>query len=228
MLGLKTVINQDGSRSIFSSRNAELPDLSMTIPGDFSSAAFFITAALLIPDSELQIKNVSLNPTRTGLLDILLKMGADIEIDKKRQSPEPVGDIVIKYSPLRNIEIEPSIIPNIIDEIPILSILASRASGLFELHNAEELRYKESDRIKAVVENLRNCGIEAEEYEDGFKIMGEQNFSGGKIKTYGDHRIAMSFAIANLLTKEEIILDDPSCADVSFPQFYSILKEITV
>jgi 3-phosphoshikimate 1-carboxyvinyltransferase len=228
MLGLKVVNNSDGSRSIFSSRKVKIPDLSMTIPGDFSSAAFFIAAALLIPNSELLIENVSLNPTRTGLLGILKDMGADLQISKKQQTPEPVGDILVKYSQLHNIKIAPAIIPNIIDEIPILAILASSAAGDFELRNAEELRYKESDRITAIVNNLQNTGIEVEELKDGFKLKGEQKFSHGDVKTYGDHRIAMSFAIANLLTNEEITLDDPACADVSFPQFWSILKEVTV
>ncbi len=228
MLGLPIKINNDGSRSIFSSRNIKITPLSMTIPGDFSSAAFFIAAALITPDSELLIKNVSLNPTRTGLLTILKRMGADLKIDLIREKPEPMGNIAVKYSQLHNINIEKEIIPNIIDEIPILAVLASTAEGSFELQNAEELRYKESDRIRAIALNMKNTGIRIEELEDGFKMQGGQHFIGGKVKTYGDHRIAMSFAIANLIADQEIILDNPECTAVSFPEFWSVLKWITI
>ena len=228
MLGLKMKSNDDGSQSVFSSQQTIIPELSMTIPGDFSSAAFFIAAALLLPGSDILIKNVSLNPTRTGLIGIFKAMGAHIKINKKQDIPEPSGDIYVKYSPLHNVSIDASIIPNIIDEIPILSIIASTAEGEFDLHHAEELRYKESDRIMAIVENLKATGIAVTEYKDGFKVSGNQRFTGGHIKTFSDHRIAMSFAIANLTTTDEIILDDPSCADVSFPQFWSILKKVIV
>ncbi len=228
MLGLKSIKNENGSRSVFSSQQTIIPELSMTIPGDFSSAAFFIVAALLLPDSELMIRNVSLNPTRTGLLKILKEMGANLKIIKKQDYPESSGDIYVKYSPMHNVSIDASMIPNIIDEIPILSILASSTEGEFELHHAEELRYKESDRIMAIVDNLKATGITVTEYKDGFKVPGNQSFTRGHIKTFGDHRIAMSFAIANLTTRDEIILDDPACADVSFPQFWSILKKVTV
>jgi len=200
----------------------------MSIPGDFSSAAFFIAAALLIPDSELLIANVSLNPTRIGLITVLKQMGAELHIDTLREKPEPIGNITVKYSHLHNVSIGADIIPNIIDEIPILAILAAVAEGKFELHNARELRYKESDRISAMVNNLKNTGILAEEFEDGFKLSGGQHFSGGKVQTFGDHRIAMSFAIANLIADGEIVLDDPACTNVSFPQFWSVLEKVTI
>ncbi len=228
MLDLPIKKNPDGSRSVFSSKEVKIPPLSMSIPGDFSSAAFFIAAALLIPDSELLIANVSLNPTRTGLITVLKQMGAELHIDTLREKPEPIGNITVKYSHLHNVPIDADIIPNIIDEIPILAILAAVAEGKFELHNARELRYKESDRISAMVNNLKNTGILAEEFEDGFKLSGGQHFSGGKVQTFGDHRIAMSFAIANLIADGEIVLDDPACTNVSFPQFWSVLEKVTI
>ncbi|WP_457565450.1 3-phosphoshikimate 1-carboxyvinyltransferase, partial [Caldithrix abyssi] len=192
----------------------------------FSSAAFFITGALLLPGSELMIKNVSLNPTRTGFLEVLKQMGAQLEINLTQQEPEPAGEIVIRPQKLHNIEIPEELIPNIIDEIPILSILAARSEGTLVLRHASELRFKESDRIKAIVQNLRQIGVEVEEFEDGFQVCGPQSFKGGKITTFGDHRIAMSFAIAGLLGEEPIEADDPGCAAVSFPDFYDILKSV--
>jgi 3-phosphoshikimate 1-carboxyvinyltransferase len=227
LLGLKTVVNDDGSRSIFSSPDVHIPELSMEIPGDFSSAAFFIVAAMLLPGSELMIKGVSLNPTRTALLQVLYEMGARIEISVTREKPEPGGNIFVRYSPLKNIEINPEIVPNIIDEIPILAILASQSEGKFLLQGARELRYKESDRLKAISENLNTVGIRVTELPDGLEIDGPQKFTAGKVTTYGDHRIAMSFAIASLLTDDTIDADDPDCAAVSFPQFWDILRSIT-
>ena len=226
MLKLQKRENKDGTYSLFSSKETVIPDLSMSIPGDISSAAFFISAALLIPDSELVIENISLNPSRTGILDVLLQMGAHIEIEQTEEFPEPVGNLIIKYSKLNNIEIPIDVVPNIIDEIPILAILASRSAGVFRITGAEELRYKESDRIKAMVDNLRQTGIAAEELPDGLQINGPQQFKGGQVKTYMDHRIAMSFAIANLISDGEIKLDFPDCVNVSFPSFWNILQSI--
>ena len=227
LLKLDVIQNKDGSRSIFSSGNVAFEDISMEIPGDFSSAAFFISAALMLPGSELLIKNVSLNPTRTAFLDVLKAMGAQIDVQVVRQNPEPVGNLFIKHSLLHNAPISADIVPNIIDEIPILSILATQASGLLKLHGARELRFKESDRIRAVVSNLNRLGIQIKEFDDGFAVEGPQEFHGGTIETFDDHRIAMSFAIANLLAKQEIILDNADCVAVSFPSFFELLSKIT-
>ncbi|APF19520.1 3-phosphoshikimate 1-carboxyvinyltransferase [Caldithrix abyssi] len=226
LLNLPVEIDARGRKIIRSRRGLPIPDISMKIPGDFSSAAFFITGALLLPGSELMIKNVSLNPTRTGFLEVLKQMGAQLEINLTQQEPEPAGEIVIRPQKLHNIEIPEELIPNIIDEIPILSILAARSEGTLVLRHASELRFKESDRIKAIVQNLRQIGVEVEEFEDGFQVCGPQSFKGGKITTFGDHRIAMSFAIADLLSDEPIEPDDPDCAAVSFPDFYHILKSV--
>ncbi len=226
LLGLPVEYDAAGRKIIHSSADLEIPDISMTIPGDFSSAAFFITAALLLPGSQLIIENVSLNPTRTGFLTVLQKMGAQIEVKTTQQFPEPMGTITVTHQPLSNIQIPVELVPNIIDEIPILSILSARSKGVMELRNARELRFKESDRIKAIVQNLSKVGIQVEEYEDGFRIEGPQNFTGGRVTTYGDHRIAMSFAIAGLIAKQSITLDNPACVAVSFPQFFDLLKQV--
>lgn len=227
LLGLKKKEHSDSSVSIFNSRETQIPDISMKIPGDFSSAAFFISAAVLLPGSELVIRDVSLNPTRTGYLQILNKMGAEFKIEIIREKPEPLGDIYVRHIPLKNIEIPAALVPNIIDEIPVISVLALQSEGTFLLRNAAELRHKESDRINAMVLNLKSIGVEVHEFEDGLELTGPQKLGGGKIKTFGDHRIAMAFAVANLLTDETIEIDNPSCVNVSFPTFWEQLNQIT-
>jgi 3-phosphoshikimate 1-carboxyvinyltransferase len=225
MLGLKTKMN-GLEKIIYVSKESEIPDISMEIPGDFSSAAFFISAALLIPGSNLLIEGVSLNPTRIGYLKILRQMGARIDYEIRQEVPEPIGSINVQFSKLKNIVIPRDIVPNIIDEIPILSVVASQAEGIMELHNAEELRFKESDRINTIVQNLSVLGIKINEFQDGLSIEGPQQIKGGKITTQGDHRIAMAFTIASLIAKENVIIDNPDCAAVSFPEFYNILKSV--
>lgn len=227
MLQLETKINNDQSKSIFSCRDTKLYDLSMQIPGDFSSGAFYICASLFLPGSELILRNVSLNPTRIGLLGILKQMGARFETRILKDKPEPIGEVYVNSSDLSNIEIPKEIVPNIIDEIPILSVLATQAQGRFLLRGAKELRVKESDRISAIVNNFRRLGIQIEEYDDGFELEGPQKIGNGKIETQNDHRIAMAFTIAQLFTNEIIEIDNPECASVSFPDFYKILKQIT-
>ncbi len=226
LLQLHSVINEDGSKSIYSSRADQVQNLSMQIPGDFSSAAFYMCAALCLPGSEILFKNVSLNPTRIGLLNLIEQMGAKFEKKVTQVYPEPVGEIQINSSDLKNINIPLEMIPNIIDEIPILSVLATQSEGRFLLRGAKELRVKESDRIATIVSNFRNLGIEIEEYEDGFEFIGPQQIKGGRVETQHDHRIAMAFTIAQLLTEERIEIDDPECVAVSFPDFYKILNSI--
>ena len=153
-------------------------------------------------------------------------MGAEIETHLLQEKPEPIGEIHIKSGDLNNIEVPLELVPNIIDEIPILSILATQANGQFLLRGAKELRVKESDRIATIVNNFRNLGIEIEEYEDGFELTGPQKIKGGKVETHHDHRIAMAFTIAQLFTDEKIEIDHPACASVSFPDFYKLLDSI--
>lgn len=226
MLQLHSVVNEDGSKSIYSSRAEQVQNLSMQIPGDFSSAAFYMCAALCLRGSEILFKNVSLNPTRTGLLSLIEQMGAKYEKKVTHEYPEPIGEIQITCSDLKNLSIPLEIVPNIIDEIPILSVLATQSEGRFLLRGANELRVKESDRIAAVVSNFRSLGIEIEEYEDGYEFFGPQQIKGGRVETRHDHRIAMAFTIAQLLTEERIEIDDPECVSVSFPDFYKILNSI--
>ena len=154
-------------------------------------------------------------------------MGARIEYEIVREKPEPVGQMHIRYSELKNIEIPQEIIPNIIDEIPVLAIVASQSKGQCIVRNASELRFKESDRIDRIVSNLAALGINIVEFDDGFVIDGPQNIKGGEVITHGDHRIAMAFSIAGLLSAGKVNIDDPACAAVSFPEFFDILKSVS-
>ncbi|MCL6494361.1 MAG: 3-phosphoshikimate 1-carboxyvinyltransferase [Ignavibacterium sp.] len=198
------------------------------IPGDVSSSAFFIVLALLSNNSELIIKNVSLNPTRTGFIDILRKMNGNIQIENvKYSSNEPFGDIVVKSSELKNIRIEESIIPNIIDEIPILTIAGIFAKGIFEIRNCKELRYKESDRIKSICNNLKIAGLAVEEFEDGFSIEGEIKNNAVTFNSFNDHRIAMAFSILAILIGNNSTVDGIECVAISNPDFYDQLNSIT-
>ncbi|MDP3296625.1 MAG: 3-phosphoshikimate 1-carboxyvinyltransferase [Thermodesulfovibrionia bacterium] len=206
---------------------AKLKPLDTTIPGDFSSAAFFIVAGAIVPDSKILIKNVGINPTRTGLLDILKMMGADITIGNKREvSGEPVSDISVKYSRLTGIEIGGDMIPRAIDEFPILCIAASAAQGTTKITGAKELRVKESDRIASMSKELRKMGVEVEELEDGIIIKGRARLKGATTQSYGDHRVAMSMAIAGLVADGETIVEDTECVNTSFPGFMEMLEKL--
>ena len=172
MLGLR-IEEKENKKYIYSSLKNYPEPKEYFVPSDISTAAFFIVLTLLSKDSELKIKNISLNPTRIGIVNILKRMGANIEIENEKiAAGEPYGDLIIKSSSLQNIIIEEKIVPNIIDEIPILSVAGIFAEGKFEIRNANELRGKESDRIKALCENYKKLGLDVEEYEDGFSIDG--------------------------------------------------------
>ncbi|MEK7271908.1 MAG: 3-phosphoshikimate 1-carboxyvinyltransferase, partial [Nitrospirota bacterium] len=197
---------------------AKLKPLDTTIPGDFSSAAFFIVAGAIVTDSKILIKNVGINLTRTGLLDILKKMGADITLKNKREvSGEPVSDIYINHSQLKGIEIGGDMIPKAIDEFPILCIAASLAQGTTKITGAKELRVKESDRISSMANELRKMGVEVEELPDGITIKGRERLKAATVQSYGDHRVAMSMAIAGLVADGETIVKDTECVNTSFP-----------
>ena len=200
----------------------EINPFDTRIPGDISSAAFIISAALMVPGSKISIPNVGLNPTRTGFLNVLKKMGADITIKDEtvNQIGEPVGTIEVSYSQLKGIEIEPDEIPTFIDEIPLLSILGAAAKGKTIVKGAEELRVKETDRIEAVVKNIRSMGIEIEEKNDGFIIEGPQKFKGAIIDSMKDHRIAMTFSIAGLTAEGTTKIPDDKVVNVSYPGFW--------
>ena len=201
-----------------------LKPLNIRVPADPSSGFFFAVAAAIVPDSSVIIKDVSLNPTRVEAYKALQKMGADIEFILKEDIYEPIGDIKVSYSGKLEATTIDSNIAWLIDELPALSIAMAAASGESIVKNAKELRVKESDRISSVITGLKSCGIECEEFEDGYKIVGG-NLKSATINSFGDHRIAMSFAIAGLLC--DIKIEDTECIDTSFPNFFDILKEIT-
>lgn len=206
------------------------PDLigtELIVPVDISAAAFFIVAATLVPRSNLLIKNVGLNPTRRGIIDVLGRMGAHISVENERTlNGEPIGDLVIKSANLRGVKVAGSLIPNIIDEIPILAIAGSQAEGETLIRDAEELRKKETDRIRAVVENLRRMGVKVGELSDGMIIEGGQPLVGTEIESYGDHRIAMAFAVAGLIAKGETVIKNAEWVDTSFPGFFEKIGQL--
>lgn len=206
----------------------ELYSQDIYVPGDISSAAFIIVGALITKGSEVLIKNVGLNETRTGIIDVVKSMNGNIEIFNKRLvGGEIVGDILVKYTEnLCQTTIDKSIIPRLIDEIPIIAILASQAEGTTIIKDAKELKVKESNRIKAIVENLKNMNCDIEELEDGMIIKGKSKLKASYIKTYNDHRIAMAFSIANLICEDEIKLDNKNCVDISFPGYYDLLNKL--
>lgn len=209
------------------SNEGNLSAVDVVVPGDISSAAFFIVAAALVKDSKVSLKNVGLNETRTGILDVLKDMGANLVIENEREiSGELLGDIIVTYAALEGVTIDAAIMPRLIDEIPIIALLATQAEGETVIKDAEELRVKETDRIKAVVDVLSTLGANIEERADGMIIRGKTTLKGGNIKSYHDHRIAMMGVIASLITKEEVMIDDLSSINISYPNFFTDLNKI--
>jgi 3-phosphoshikimate 1-carboxyvinyltransferase len=201
----------------------------ITVPGDISSAAFFIAAGLIVPGSSLTIKNVGVNPTRNGLIDVLKRMGADISLINPREiSNEPVCDIEVKYSKLKAVNIDASIVPRMVDEIPIFVLIATQAEGITRVSGAGELKVKESDRIFAVASQFKKLGAQVEALHDGFIINGNNGVSlnGNLLDSFEDHRIAMTLSIASLIAGGETIIKDSSCVNISFPNFYEVLDNI--
>jgi 3-phosphoshikimate 1-carboxyvinyltransferase len=204
-----------------------LSPLNILIPGDFSSAAFLIVAATITPGSEINLIGLGLNPTRTGLLDALQSMGADIQVTNKRESHgEPLGDLLVRYAPLRGTRISGSLVIRAIDEIPVLAIAAAFARGKTIVSQADELRHKESNRIGDLSRELHQLGIEIEETQDGFIINGGQDLRGGTVTPHGDHRLAMALAIAGLAARDTIIIDGAEIISESFPEFSASLRDL--
>jgi 3-phosphoshikimate 1-carboxyvinyltransferase len=200
----------------------------ITVPGDMSSAAFFIVAATIIPNADLYIRGVGINPTRTGILLILKAMGAKIRILNERlYGGEPVADLHVQYAPLQGIEINPSMVPAAIDEFPILFIAAACAQGQTVLRGAKELRFKESDRITTMAEGLNQIGIKAQALNDGIVIHGGVP-QGGVVDSQGDHRIAMAFAIAGTIAQSRVIIKNCDTIATSFPTFLETAKQINL
>jgi 3-phosphoshikimate 1-carboxyvinyltransferase len=196
----------------------------VVVPGDFSSAAFFIVAALIVPDSELLIKGVGINPTRTGLLEVLKAMGAHIKLLNEHVNlPEPMADIYIKSGALSGINVSPEIVLRMIDEFPIFCIAAALAEGKTSITGAAELRVKETDRIRSMSQGLRLMGVEVTEAEDGLQIKGQPRLSGAPCQSHKDHRTAMALAVAGLMAEKETEINDIDCVATSFPGFFELL-----
>lgn len=224
MLGLKTTYS-NGIKNIEVS-SKDIPEAGeFFIPGDISSAAFFAVLALLTKGSEIKVSNVSFNPTRTAYLDILKSMGGNIEfVSEKLSYNEPYGDVIIRSSELKNIDIPSEVIPQIIDEIPILSIAGLIAEGTFTIRNARELRYKESDRIKALCHNFKLMNLSVNEFEDGFSVSGFPGKETYTFESFNDHRIAMSFAILSLLLCNGGKVNNFNSVGISNPEFLNQIK----
>lgn len=201
------------------------------VPGDISSAAFWLVAAAALPGSRLLIKDVGLNPTRTAILAVLIRMGARIIDVEHQTSGEPIGNLEIHGAALKGTTILPEEVPNLIDEIPVIAVAAALAEGTTVIRNARELRVKETDRIATVVENLRLMGADVTEFEDGMEIHGGKPLIGADLDSYGDHRIAMAFAIAGLFAAGETVIKNTECVNTSYPGFakhlYAIRHEKT-
>ncbi len=205
----------------------ELAGQSVRIPGDISSAAFFLAAAAMIPGSDLVIRDVGCNPTRDGVLEVLQRMGASIELtDRRFEAGEPVADIHVTGGALRGVDVGAELVARTIDEYPILAVAAAVAEGVTTFSDVKELRYKESDRIAAMTEGLRALGVAVEEREDGMTIQGGRRFRSGAVRSHADHRVAMSLAIAALRSDDGVEIDDASCVEISFPAFFDLLAEI--
>ncbi len=224
-------IKKDGSRIIINPVKS-LAAKDITVPADISSAAFLIVAAMITKDSHIVIKNVGINETRTGIIDALSEMGGQIKINNKRQiCGEYVGDIEVKSSQLEAISIGGDIIPRMIDEIPVFAVAALFADGNTQIKNAEELKVKESNRIKTMTEELSRLGANVKETHDGMIICGSRNtlLKGNEVNSHNDHRVAMSLAVAGLKAEGETIIFDSGCVDISFPGFFEqILKSIDI
>ncbi|MBC9783130.1 3-phosphoshikimate 1-carboxyvinyltransferase [Heliobacterium chlorum] len=197
------------------------------VPGDISSAAFLLVAASIVPGSELTLRNIGINPTRDGILDVLREMGANLHVENERLvAGEPVADITVQSASLKGTTVGGSIIPRLIDELPIIAVAALFAEGTTIIKDAAELRVKETDRIAVLAEELRKLGVTVEETPDGMIIPGNQQIQGGTVDSHGDHRIAMSLAVAGLLAADETVIHDAASIDVSFPGFAATLQSL--
>ncbi len=206
---------------------SELKGCELAAPSDLSSAAFFLVAALLIPGSRISIRGVGLNPTRATLLDVLVGMGANIRLaNVEQKGGEMIGEIIAEYAPIRGGAIEKDVTAALIDEIPVLAVLGASSEEGLTVRDAGELRIKETDRIATIVDNLQRMGIAAEALHDGLVIPGKQKFRAAAFDSFGDHRIAMAFAVAALAADGPSTIDNAEAASVSFPEFYDTLKQV--
>jgi 3-phosphoshikimate 1-carboxyvinyltransferase len=204
-----------------------LTPFDITIPGDLSSAAFFIVAALLVPGSEIVVKNVGINPTRTGVIEILQSMGGEISLRHEHDvSGEPVADIQVRHSKLYGTDIGGDLVLRAIDEFPVICVASAMARGITKISGAAELRVKESDRISSMSTELKKMGVHVDEFEDGLAIEGAEKIRSATVQSHGDHRIAMSMVIAGLTVEEETTVEDTECVNTSFPGFTDLLDKL--
>lgn len=226
MLGYMGVTLQRNGESItISPQENDFEGKEISVPADISSAAFFVVAALINPGSEVLIRNVGVNPLRTGVVDILKDMGGDISLlDEREVSGEPVADLLVKSSALNGVTIGGALIPRAIDELPVIAAAAAYAEGTTVIKDAAELRVKETDRIKAIASELGKMGADVEEFEDGMAITGKERLTGAECESWGDHRIAMAVAVAASRAEGETGIDDAGAVAVSFPEFFEALK----
>ncbi len=220
---------QYGAKKIMVEGQSELTGMPISVPGDPSSAAFLLAAALMVPDSDITIKSVNINPLRTGFFDTLQDMGAEVQFSRKRiECGEPVADIRIRYGELSGIEVPPERAPSMIDEFPVLGVLASVAQGTTVMRGVSELRVKESDRISAMVIGLRKCGVSVVEFDDGFVVHGaKDSIVGGVVVSSDlDHRIAMSFLLLGMAADKPVTVSDAQTIDTSFPEFVNVMNEL--
>lgn len=224
---IQSSIQENGTATAVIRPCQELYAQKICVPGDISSAAYFIAAALLVPDAELLIKNVGINPTRAGFLEVCQAMGADITLlNESDESGEPQADLLVKSSVLKGTTIQGNLIPTLIDEIPMIAVMAAFAEGTTVIKDAAELKVKETNRIDTVTANLQAMDAKITPTEDGMIIEGGAGLKGAKIQSFLDHRIAMAFSIAGLAAQGETTIQDSQCVDVSYPSFFSTLEEI--
>lgn len=224
---VSTTLHPDGTATAHIKPCEELYGQKINVPGDISSAAYFIAAGLLVPDSELLVKNVGINETRAGFIKVCEMMGADITLlNKKIQGGEPTADVLVKTSQLKGCTVEGDIIPTLIDEIPMIAVMAAFAEGTTIIKDAAELKVKETNRIDTVVNNLKAMGADIAPTDDGMIIEGTGHLNGSDIESYLDHRIAMAFAIAALAAECETRIHNSQCVDVSYPQFFDTIETI--
>lgn len=226
MLGLN-VVELNGERYLTVQGGMRIPARTWAIPRDFSAAAFFLVAGTLVPDSEIRLPGVGLNPSRSALLDVLRAMGANIQVENERvYGGEPIADLVVRSSTLHGVQVAGTIIPNLIDEIPVLAVAATCAHGRTEIRDAAELRVKETDRIAAMAENLQALGARVEVFDDGLAIEGRCRLRGTTVRSFDDHRIAMAMGVAGLVAEGETLIEGAECARISFPGFWEELDRL--